>query len=273
MSLVAFAIRLSMTRALRGKTWAGDRVLNAPYEPIQNILDDGAPSKPLIAIYTGGIRHNPTGKEIVSDPARIELTWQIYVADTVNLDADGATVPIIKGHAGAAAAIDFVYRQAVRVLMLDDGPWAKLFRRFVAHVEDIRSQPILMEVEPSLRIGVREFVWNVQAVGDPPLGQPAAYDWNDLLVLMEQTDELEELAPLVRSLIEEPAGLPDWRLAMAALGLSDEAARSGTGLPPQDDTETGDAAELGEVSIDGSLEDSYPFTFMGERPVEEDDIP
>jgi len=256
-SLVALASRIILIEAIRDKTWAGDYVRNAPLDPVPGLLRD-ATGTPLITVYTGIIKSKPDGRNLIGSEMqdRIEVVLQIYLPGS-DLDDDGADLNI--GRAGAAFAVDVIWRQIVAALQRDiDNPWSRLWARLIVCYEDFDSRPVLIEVENGVRIPCREISLMCRTLPEPAFGVALNSFWADLDTVLragigeDPTLEQQErlmAADTLRSLITEPGDLPSWRQAAAVMGWSIGAARA-SGLAPFDTTEDGEAGELGGITID-----------------------
>jgi hypothetical protein len=265
MSLVSFAVRLIVTRAVTGRTFAGARVLNSPVEPLEDLLATDAPATPLIAVFTGLDEHEAEGRDLRGGRNKLTLTIQVLIPPKLavgGLDFD-ARGP------GAAAVLDFTWRQIARALAVETNPWARLFTTFVARIESITATPVLYEVdevrESRIRIPACEYVLAYHTLAEPMWGRPLAFAWADLDAAMRTEPELIPLAGLVKDLIEKPDGMPDWRVVQAAFGWSDADIRA-CGLAPADATEAGEPPELAEpdgIAIDpADLHQSTPFAVL-----------
>ncbi len=249
MSLVSFAVRLIVCRALTGKTFAGNRVLNSPVEPLEDLLADGAPAIPLIAVFTNNFKREGPGRDMTGDENTLGLTIQVLIPPTVEV----AGIAFEARGAGAAALLDFVWRQVTRALVVETGTWAKLFARFVAQVKSVTVTPTLYELTEEGRRGIRipahEFSLECRTVTEPMWGRPLANHWLELDTAMRAEPALVALADLVKEEIEQPDGMPDWRVLQAAFGMSD-AAMLAAGLKPIDTEEEGEGPPISEIAVE-----------------------
>lgn len=265
MSLVAFAARKSLCMLLRGATWAGDRVRDAPIEPLDSIMDGDA-ARPMIAVFTGAYSGDVTGRELIGAKSKQDFVLQLYFPP-VTSDEEGSDLDGWYPHplAGAAPALDILKRQVFSVMQSATGPWAEIYRRLVARYETVRDDPILIEVEKSgLRVPCREITLRGVPVGDPPIGMPlegAFLDFKNMLTLTEP-----ELAEVFRQAAESPSDMPDWRKTMAAMGWSERTAKL-LGVKPEtaETDDDGNPIEITAVTVDGGLEVVQPDLF-GEQP-------
>lgn len=253
MSLVSFAIRLIVSRLLRGQTWAGSRIYNSPVDPVAEWQASGADAggEVCIALYSGRASRAVVGKAAQGRDSTIDLIANVFVPPSVmSLGRDENGDPIVElttTNTGAAMAMDMVGRQIDRAFQLAPAPWKPLWDKFVVSIEEIQSRPLLYEIEKTVQIPCIEITYRLKCIGDPPFGAVLPY-WKELLDAMSGDADYAPLANSVEALI---AGSPDvagWRQLQATLGLSDVAARS-LGITPIDDTETGEPAVLSNITL------------------------
>jgi hypothetical protein len=247
MSLVSMAARIIFTRLVRGQTLAGENVINAPLEPLDQVA---RAQSPVIAVYTGLIKNkNPPGRDLFTAERelRVELVFQTYLppADT---DADGVSNFNLQ-RAGAGVLMDHMQRQIITALQSQTTVWADLWKVLVAGYDDFDSRPVLIEVEGGVRIPCREVSLTCRTISDPKVGAPLSGFWLGLDGAMRDDPDLVPIADLIKGDIEGPAGMSDWHVTMAALGWT-KAAMLATGLAPEDTTTDDDAALLTGAEID-----------------------
>ena len=248
MSLTAFAIRLIGSRLLVGQTWAEDRIVNSPVDPLaqwNQSATDGT-MKPTIAIYSGDRQLLVGGKQSQGGVPRLDLVFDI-VMPAIRVDVGGG-IQLETSQSGGAAANDFVARQVDAALRFGPEPWLELWNIFVVGIAEVRSRNLLMELDQGVQAALMEVTYTLNTLPDPGFGIPLFGGWQKLVTAMEADAAVAPLAPLVSSMITEPAGLPAWRQIQAFLGASDPAIRN-SGLAPQDSTETGEAAVLSDIDL------------------------
>lgn len=218
MSLVAFALRTAFKETLKGRTLAGDRVVDSPLEPLDDILAENAPAKPYIAIFTGDTSKSPDGRETAKTPGEIEMTVQVYCPPEV------AIGDIRVSGSAVAAVIDAVERQIDRAIAVEDNAWTKLLRRLAHHISNISSRPYQMQTENGVRIPMREMTYTCKVVADPSFDlTELKVDtvWLDLDTAMRAHAGLAPLADFFRDLALRPDGLTDMRALQARLGATE----------------------------------------------------
>lgn len=242
MSLVSLAVRTCLLRALRGATWAGDRVLDSPFEPLADLLRPDAPATPLVAIYTSEILEAPTGKSLTAQVQKIEVCVQIYTPLAVQVQN------LSIKEAGLALALEMMDRQVRGALSTNRSVWSDLFGRMVVKYSKLTSVPLLLETEMNLRVPCREITFHCDAIADPEWGRPISGVWLDLDAALRASADLAPFADVIKSLIESPTGLTDWQITAAALGLT-KFEIANLGVSPLDGGATDGGAILQGINI------------------------
>lgn len=253
MSLVSFGLRLAVCRLLAGRTWAQERILNSPLDPVDDVVrqdNSGAVDpRPLIAVFTNDEKGNNEGRDIGGRPGSLDLIFFIYLPpDRVEID-DGEMVFETRTP-GGAMALDLIWHQCRTALLFGPAAWREVYERFVNKVTDVRARPILIETEKGTRIPAKEVIVTLDVVPEPDLGKPLNPNWLALDTAMRADESAEPLADLIKAMIEQPSDLPSWQLERANLAVSEATIRA-LGLAPIDSTETGEAAELEEIEFSG----------------------
>lgn len=254
MNLVSIALRIVLTRALRGKTFAGNAVFDAPVEPLEAVLRAKAP---VIAVYVGMQKGKPEGRDLLlPHPGSSEVVMQLYVPPGMEAlpgaDEEDAGFHLNVARGGAALATDLLGRQITAVLMQDLGTWANLWRRLVTGYEDYTSVPVLIEIESGVSVPCREVSIVCRTLAEPDFGRPISGFWEQLDAAMRADDAAEPIADLIKAQIESPADMPSWHQTLASMGWS-LAALQASGLGPVDGTaldDAGEPAELADYTID-----------------------
>lgn len=254
MSLVSFGLRLAVCRLLAGRTWAEERVVNSPIDPLSNVLRDddtkAVDPRPLIAIFTNDEKGSNEGLDIGGRPGTLDLIFFIYLPPDKIVVGDDDT-EFEARDSGGAMALDLVWHQCRTALLFGPEPWRKVYEKFAHKITDVRSRPILIETERGVRIPAKEVILTVDALPEPEVGKPLNPNWSLLDTAMRADVDAAPLADLIKAMIEEPANLASWQLDRANLAVSEAAIRA-LGLAPIDPTETGEAAELEDITFGGS---------------------
>lgn len=242
MSLVSLAVRTIAREYLAGRTWAEERIMDQPIDPITEIMKtDGTAGKPVIALYTQRSTGKPVGLETQGGPQNIVLKVYIYIPpnridlpDSVVFEADNKTAGIV---------LNAMARQADAAMHYGNAPWIALWRTFVTNVELVKSQFVLIEIENSVRIPCLEISYEINTVAEPDFGVELYGGWLKLDTELRKEAEGIILADLIKPLIEDPTGLEDFATFQMNFGLTD-AAHQATGLAPVVVTDDGEAPPL-----------------------------
>lgn len=260
MSLAAFALRLITVEALSGKTLAEDRVYDSAIEKIDALVLREAAPMIVVSVDDADSRTEPSLLGDESLTLLIETAVTGIVDVPVGEDSGGDTLTIATRATSRSleATLDILWRQISRALLVGGpgiGPWQDLWHQFalrIVRVEKRRGGGS----DKGVRFASRFVLITLTPLDDPPFGAlPADGPWVALLAAMHGNDALAELGAVLAHAIMEPAGLPDWRVAQAVLGVSERGIR-GIGPAPFAATETDEigvgevAAELGEITID-----------------------
>jgi hypothetical protein len=251
MSLIAFAIRMALQRALTGKTYAEDRVFDSVITPIDQKVEQG--SLPLIIVSTDDDQASEIAQfDLMRGSRELDIVIEMALATTVTVDGE-VQVQIPHTDAGMEHALNFMGRQVYRALMHPTDPWADLFRAFTSSVKKTLSRRGA-GADKGVRFAARQLVLTVDPLFEPAFGVEvdAGGPWGKLLALMAADSELDDLAKVLSDEILGEA-LPSWQSIQASLGLSAAAIRT-IGLAPiypdGADTVTGEAP----IQIEATLE-------------------
>lgn len=254
MSLVAFGLRLVVSRLLRGQTWADHRISNSPVDPLADWQEGAEPgqSQPSLAIYTVRRKALVTGKATQGKSATIDLIVNIFLPPTVVVaaPAEGSNpeITLETSNTGGAMVMDLIGRQIDAAFRFGPAQWREIWDIFVIRVESVESRPLLYEIDKTVQIPCVELTYSLEVIPDPDFGVPLLPGWAKLRAAMAGDADYAASAPLLDALISSPTGLPSWRAAQAALGLSGAALRS-IGIGPADPTEDGEPAVLESVVL------------------------
>lgn len=253
MSLAAFAARKSLCMLLRGNTWAQDRVLDAPLEPLEGFASGDA-TRPIIAVYTGAYTADGRGRDFLSVEGSRDFVIQLYfppVTSDEALDALDGWKP--HPMAGAAPALDILTRQVQAAMQARTGDWNAIWTGLVCSYGKISDTPILMESEKQgLRIPCREITIRARMFSDPAFGVGLKGHYLNFYQLLQETEP--ELAEVFRTAAEAPEDLPDWRVAMASMGWTPQTAAA-MGIAPVDGS---DPITLEDIRIDPAEVETVP---------------
>lgn len=234
MSALSFAIRTAVAKTLRGRTLAGDRVVDSPIEPLAYLTGEGAEPKPLIAIFISDIKKPViNGRDIAGAQAEAQVTIQIYCPQEVALNVQGT--PITVSGTGIAAVLDLVERQVEAALSSDDTEWGKIFRRLITQYSNVHSGRVLVRVGEAVEgvsIPMAEITYTCRTIIEPGYGKPLDGLWAQIDAAFRLDPEYAPLADILKGLIENPMGLPAWRVLQALQGAT-HAEAVNVGIAPQ----------------------------------------
>jgi len=252
MSLVSFAIRTCLQRALKGKTYAEDRVFDSQITPIDENIEAG--QQPLIVISTDddlgeilhwGVLRTNRGLEVV-----IEAVLATFVQTTVENDQEQIEIVIPHTDAGMEASLAFMVRQIYRGMMDSLDPWAELLKEFMGDITKVVARRGA-SAEKGVRFAARQVVVTCDPLYEPDFGDdiPPESPWGRLLTLMEADPELDDLAKVLRVEITNGNDLPSWRRFQASRGWT-TAEVWNAGFAPVDETETGEAPGMVRAELE-----------------------
>lgn len=254
MSLVAQALVALTHYLLDGRTWAGARVQEQPVEPIDDLLRgaEGA-QKPVIAVYVESAKMDVVGRETQGQKGMLDLKVFVYVAPGITELPEGAVFTLDGRQAGLT--LNVVGRQIDAALHSGSATWLPVWRKFVTSVEEREVRFMLVEVENGVKIPTMEITYRCCTIPDPDFGTPIYGAWLafDTALRAAGGDKII-LADLLKGMIEEPGGLPDYQDLQMNFGLTD-AGLAATGLAPVpgavgDDDEP---VDLEEIELDGGV--------------------
>lgn len=231
MSLVALAARIVTVKLLTGATLAAGRVYDSALDAIDQRI--AAEKVPVLIVFTDDDTRTVEGRDLTNASRQLELVIEAAVASkvTIELPVEGGeteeveTVEIPHTDAGLEIILDMMGRQIMRAFMVDQGPWARLWRRIVLQPGKITVKRGAGS-DKGVRFAARQMVITTETLSEPAFGREAEPGfWQDFLAALEgDADQaLQPLAAAIRMEIEQPT-LVGWRQAMADLGTNAETA-------------------------------------------------
>jgi hypothetical protein len=280
-SLVAFAIRICLERALLGRTYAEDRIYDSQITAVNQTVPAG--QKPLIIISTDDDRSDLTEWDLLRGRRDLEIVIDMVLATFVqaktDCGADGEIeIKLPHTDSGMEAALDFMQRQVQRAITNSVDPWAELLKEFMGSLSRMLGRRGA-GAEKGVRFAAKQIVLICDPIPEPDFGAtiPENSPWGRLLALMEADAELSDYAVVLRAEIEEGNHLPSWRRFQASRGWTDARVRN-AGFAPVDPTETGEAPLLTAETIertdmDGAtdattVDQDHPAPYAGYPPEE-----
>lgn len=230
-----FVARVILQKAVRGKTLAGDKVLNSPMMALKEVVDSYSDFSPVICVSSSDHVSDIVGQDTQGGSVTAILSVCILIPPSARV-VYGDTVYEIKGQGPFASAVgDIIVYQVLQALRDSEDPWARLWARMVPSINKFTKSPPYLEVEDSLTVPARMLTIQYKPLADPVAGRPMTDTYRMFHDLMLEDAGLRVLAPMFKSAIEDPAGRPDWAYIIMQLGLSDEAATN-TGIRPYETT-------------------------------------
>lgn len=224
MSLVSFAMRIATVRVIRAALPEAFAVIDSPQEPLDRLEGDNP--LPFVAIYTGHIETNTTGRSLLGGSSNIELSIQIVLPSQVTFMAGGHTVMLDTRKQGAETALDVLWRRVANALVSSADPWAEIWRNIVLQTSKVTNNSYLIE-RAAVRATAREVVLTCDPIHEPlPGGAPSGV-WASLITLMRAETGQERLSDFADWLEAEISGEATLEQSMrdaAYLGLSGYAA-------------------------------------------------
>lgn len=207
------AIRISAVEALRGRTLAGQRVLDSDIGSVDDVASE---RNPFIAVYTD--EETAEGLALVFE---FGVTARMRLVDPdTNMPIDGDGVPETDGE--IELGLDMIQRQIHVALADPQNDWADCLRGLFGKptATSLRGA----DSKDGVRFAARQLRLVGQAQLDPPFGRPivAGSCWARFMALVEASDApgLPEKAAMFASLFGTARPLTDWRLFQAALRQS-----------------------------------------------------
>lgn len=251
MSLVALAMRLTLTQALAGKTLADEAVYDSNVVDLDRLIEKDK-TRLLITVATDEQEGTFDGLAYDIANRKIDLVIEIAAAQgvRVEIEAQGDDPPeeavmaeIKASDASLEMTVDLIARQVMATIQGGDG-WADLFRVFADKpVKFTSKRGAGWEKGP--RFAARQIVITYDPLHEPALGRPPEECWARLVTKLTQAGgELAKHGALIAKVIEGTP-IPEWRQLQVDLGLSDDAARAhGAGAQSGPGEEPAAAEEL-----------------------------
>lgn len=243
--LVAQALVMALSRALKNRTWAEARVFEQSVDPIDGLLNGPDKGKFALAVYVESAEGEPSGRETQNGSTKISFKVVAYMPPRVEVTEDDEV--LVFEHQGAGFSLMTIARQIDLALHYGNETWVKLLRKLIVSIQERRTRFLLIEIENAIRIPSIEVLYEATCVAEPEMGAPLYGAWVDFDTALRAEDA--DLANIVKRLITEPADLPSWEQFQVATGLTD-AGMSAMGLSGFMDasTEDGDVPVLTEVT-------------------------
>lgn len=226
MSLVAYAVRTCLWRALRGKTYAEDRVHDSSLSAIGTLVHSDP--KPLLIVSTDDDSGAFEGARLSAAARKLDIVIEIVVGSAVEIGPGEVRMQVPATDEGFEQSLDFLTRQIFRVIQVDDSPFAEIFRGLACGDKRFTS---IRGGDTTPRYAARQIIITCDTVNEPAFGEPPQGVWADLVAAMAADEMLEPFAAVLEAEIIGEA-VPEWRRLQAAMGWTRGVQRA-VGLGPE----------------------------------------
>jgi hypothetical protein len=223
MSIIRMLTRLTAVAALRGQTWADDRVFDSDNTPLAQALTLNAAAKPYIVVFTDADnRLEVNGTDLYSVRRELNLVLEIGVASKIQGKTGDAEIKTPLTDEGMELALDMVEDQAFAVLFGDpNNEWTELFKCFVMRIDRVSGQRGASS-DRDRRWAARQLSVICDVVADLPPGVPVSVEHPISLFsqVAKRNPEahMEHAGEICDALIARTAA-PDWERVQATLGV------------------------------------------------------
>lgn len=254
--LIRTALRLTATKALAGRTFAGENVQDSSIQPLAEAIQRNP--KPIIIVYTDEDDHPLQGLDLLTPTAgSVSMVFLVAMAGSTRLDNGAYQITFPPTDFASELTLDILETDIKLALLDPRNDWADLWRRFALHATRWRSQRGANE-EQGARFAARQLIIDLDPLADPAGGAEPADIWAELIALVaaDPDPDFAGLSDVLARAIRGRAVLTDWEREQMLLGLT----RMGgwaSGLPPAPvpyPVSPGDpTVPLSEVDVDASL--------------------
>lgn len=235
MSIARMLTRTCAVAALRGHTWADERVFDSDNTPLSAALTTNAEAKPYIVVYTDADnRMEQNGTDLYGMQRELNLVLEIGVASKIEGETGKDTIKTPLTDEGMELALDMVEEQALAALFGDPrSDWSELLKVLVMRVQRVSGQRGA-SADRDRRWAARQLSIICDVVSDLPPGIPVPSDHPIRLFVWTSEkhpeSDMEPVADICRALMGvKPA--PKWEQMQARFGVRRLALRA-AGLAP-----------------------------------------
>lgn len=224
MSIVRMLTRLCAVAALRGQTWADDRVFDSDNTPLAQVLALNAAAKPYIVVFTDTDNRNEVnGTDLYSVRRELNLCLEIGVASKVQGEVGkDAVISTPLTDEGMEIALDMVEDQAVSCLFGDPrSDWAELLKEFILRVDRITGQRGA-SAQRDRRWAARQLSIICDVISDLPPGVPVSFNHpirHFIKVAADHPEAGMEHAGEICGALTNRTETPAWEQVQATLGV------------------------------------------------------
>jgi hypothetical protein len=226
MSLTALAVRFATIRALKGRTFAEDRVFDSKINPVNLVARNE--SKPVIIVTTDDDNIDITGKSLRAGNHKLELVIEIAVTQKIEVEVENGdkteVITIPASDAGREATVGLIGWQIAKALSADGGNWGNIWRTLVTNVHSISSRRGADE-ENGVRYAARQYIYSLDHIDEPTPGETPCEGgaWEKILTAMKGDADYAGVAKLIEAEITGGDYMP-WEIARGHLGIADDVA-------------------------------------------------
>lgn len=230
MSIIRMLTRLTAVAALRGTTWADDRVFDSDNTPLGQALVQNEAAKPYIVVFTDSdSRSGVDGTDVYTVDRELNLVIEVGVASKITGETGEAVLKIPQTDEGMEIALDMVEDQALASLFGNPrNEWAELLKGLVIRVMRISGQRGAA-AERDRRWAARQLsiICDTQSDLPPGVAVPANHPIRKFAEISKRNPEahMEHAAEICEALCSRTAA-PGWEQLQAVLGVRREGLRA-----------------------------------------------
>ena len=223
MSIIRMLTRLTAVAALRGTTWADDRVFDSDNTPLSQALTLNEEGKPYIVVYTDADnRTEVNGTDLYAIRRELNLVLEIGVASKVEGETGTAQLKTPLTDEGMEIALDMIEDQALAALFGDpQNDWAELLKGFILTINRVSGQRGASS-DRDRRWAARQLSIICDVLSDLPPGVPVPVDHpiNQFaeVAKLHPEAEMDHAAEICAAIATRKAA-PKWEQIQATLGL------------------------------------------------------
>ena len=223
MSIIRMLTRLSAVAALRGRTWADERVFDSDNTPLSRVLVQNEEAKPYIVVYTDtDNRLEVQGTDLTSSRREMSLVLEIGVASKIEGPTGEAQISTPPTDEGMEIALDMVEQQALDALLGDPhSDWAELLKTIIMRVDRVVCQRGA-STERDRRWAARQLSLVCDTISDLPRGVAVPHDHPIRMFIDAAKNNPEagmDHAGEICAALVNRAEAPQWEQMQATLGV------------------------------------------------------
>jgi hypothetical protein len=223
MSIIRMLTRLTAVAALRGKTWADDRVFDSDNTPLSRQLVQNESAKPYIVVYTDtDNRMEIQSTDLTSIRREMSLVLEIGVASKIEGPTGEAQITTPPTDEGMEIALDMVEQQALDSLLGDpQSEWSELLKTLIMKIDRVVCQRGA-STERDRRWAARQLTLVCDTVSDLPRGVavPASHPIRMFIDVAKSHPEagMDHAGEICAALVNRSEA-PQWEQVQATIGV------------------------------------------------------